>query len=82
MAKHRNPRASVSKRPTPDNRRTAPTEPAPAPAPEMPEVPEDDVLYALVCVLRDELRRADSYVTRPCLKIRVESVILRKLRQF
>jgi hypothetical protein len=29
----------------------------------VPEVPEDDVLYALVCVLRDELRRADSYVT-------------------
>lgn len=63
MNEHRNPRASVSKQPTPDNRRTAPTGPVPAPAPEVPEVPEDDVLYALVCVLRDELRRADSYVT-------------------
>lgn len=63
MGQHRNPRASVSSRSTPDNRRSAPTEPAPAPAPEVPEVPEDDMLYALVCVLRDQLRRADSYVT-------------------
>lgn len=59
MGKHRNPRASVSSRPTPDNRRAAPT----APAPEESEVPADDMLYVLVCVLRDQLRRADSFAT-------------------
>ena len=57
MNKHRNPRASVSKRPTPSNRRR-PELPAPAPAPE----PDDEVDH-LLCVLRDQLRRTDAFVT-------------------
>ncbi len=66
MREHRNPRQRLAKQPTPDNPTTAPTEPepepgAPAPAPEEPEPdPEAD---HLVCVLRDRLRRADSYIT-------------------
>lgn len=51
MAKHRNPRASVSKQPTPDNSTTAPApEPLPPPEPE----PDDEVDH-LICVLRDQL---------------------------
>ena len=64
MRSHRNPQQRLAKQPTPDNRRTAPTEPVPAPAPALaPEEPEDDELDALVCVLRDQLRRADAFVT-------------------
>ena len=56
------PRASVSKRPTPGK-------PTPAPAPEPPpqfepELDElDDEADHLLCVLRDQLRRADAFVT-------------------
>jgi hypothetical protein len=61
MPKHRNPRASVSKRPTPGNPTTAPaSEPLPPPTPE-PEL--DDEVDHLVCVLRDQLRRTDAFVT-------------------
>ena len=60
MRKHRNPRASVSKRPTPGNRR--PRLPAPEPLP-LPEPEPDDEADHLVCVLRDQLRRADAFVT-------------------
>jgi hypothetical protein len=59
MAKHRNPRARLSKRPTPGNPTTAPTpEPLPPPPPE----PDDEVDH-LICVLRDQLRRTDAFVT-------------------
>ena len=54
MPRHRNPRGSVSARPTPDNRRTALP---PAPEPEPDEL--DHLLYAL----RDNLRRADAFIT-------------------
>ena len=57
MGQHRNPRASVSSRPTPGNPTTAP---APEPLPE-PE-PDDEVDH-LICVLRDQLRRTDAFVT-------------------
>ena len=56
MRKHRNPRPKVSKRPSPDNRRTAP------PAPEQPE-PELDEFDHLIPTLRDHLRRADAFIT-------------------
>ena len=52
MATHRTSRARLSKRPTPDNRRTVLPEPAPA-----PEVDH------LIHVLRDNLRRADAFVS-------------------
>jgi hypothetical protein len=58
MGQHRNPRASVSKRPTPGNS----TAPAPEPPP-LPEPEPDDEADHLVCVLRDQLRRADAFVT-------------------
>ena len=58
MRRHRNPRASVSAQPTPDNRRTALPEPAPAPGPE-----PDDELDSLLYALRDDLRRADAFVS-------------------
>ena len=51
MRRHRNPRASVSAQPTPDNRRTA-----------LPE-PEPDELDHLTYTLRDNLRRADAFIT-------------------
>ncbi|HEU5275129.1 MAG TPA: hypothetical protein VFU97_15820 [Xanthobacteraceae bacterium] len=56
MSKHRNPRQRLAKRETPDNRsRLA------LPAP--PEPQPDDESDHLVCVLRDQLRRADAFVT-------------------
>lgn len=61
MAKHRNPRARLSKRPTPGNPTTAPA-PAPEPLPPPPPEPDDEVDH-LICVLRDQLRRADALVT-------------------
>jgi hypothetical protein len=54
MPRHRNPRASVSAQPTPDNRRTA--------LPPAPE-PEPDELDHLMYALRDNLRRADAFIT-------------------
>jgi predicted nucleic acid-binding Zn ribbon protein len=51
MGKHRNPRASVSAQPTPDNRRAA------LPA------PEPDELDHLTYTLRDNLRRADAFIS-------------------
>ena len=51
MARHRNPRARLSKQPTPDNRRTA-----------LPE-PEPDELDGLLYTLRDNLRRADAFIS-------------------
>jgi hypothetical protein len=51
MSKHRTARASVSAQPTPDNRRTA-----------LPE-PEPDELDHLTYTLRDNLRRADAFIT-------------------
>ena len=54
MRRHRNPRASVSAQPTPDNRRTA--------LPPAPE-PEPDELDHLMYALRDNLRRADAFIT-------------------
>jgi hypothetical protein len=53
MRRHRNPRPKVSKRPSPDNRRTAPQ------APE----PEPDEFDHLIHTLRDNLRRADAFIT-------------------
>lgn len=64
MRRHRNPRKRLSKQPSPDNRRAAP--PAPEPAPEPPPLPEprpDDEVDHLLCVLRDQLRRTDAFVT-------------------
>jgi hypothetical protein len=55
MHRHRNPRPKVSKRPSPDNRRTTP----PVPAPE----PESDEFNHLIHTLRDNLRRADAFVS-------------------
>jgi hypothetical protein len=55
MRRHRNPRPKVSKRPSPDNRRTAPS----APEPE----PEPDEFDHLIHTLRDNLRRADAMVS-------------------
>jgi hypothetical protein len=65
MAKHRNPRARLSKRPTPGNPTTTPApESLPPPPPEPEPEPElDDEVDHLVCVLRDQLRRADALVT-------------------
>jgi len=60
MSKHRNPRTSLSKRPTPGNRR--PRLPAPEPL-SLPEPEPDDEADHLLCVLRDQLRRADAFVT-------------------
>ena len=54
MGRHRNPRGSVSARPTPDNRRAA--------LPPAPE-PEPDELDHLMYALRDNLRRADAFIT-------------------
>jgi hypothetical protein len=54
MGQHRNPRARLSRQPTPDNRRAALP---PAPEPEPDEL--DHLLYAL----RDNLRRADAFIT-------------------
>ena len=54
MPRHRNPRGSVSARPTPDNRRAA--------LPPAPE-PEPDELDHLMYALRDNLRRADAFIT-------------------
>jgi hypothetical protein len=54
MGEHRNPRARLSKRPTPDNRRAALPEPEPDP---------DDEASCLLDVLRDNIRRADAFVT-------------------
>jgi hypothetical protein len=51
MKRHRTARASVSAQPTPDNRRTA-----------LPE-PEPDELDHLTYTLRDNLRRADAFIT-------------------
>ena len=54
MHRHRNPRPKVSKRPSLDNRRTA------LPAPELaPDYGLDCLLYTL----RDNLRRADAFVS-------------------
>lgn len=58
MGKHRNPRQRLAKQPTPDNRRAALPEPPPQIEPE-----SDDESDHLVCVLRDQLRRADAFVT-------------------
>ncbi len=55
MHRHRNPRPKISKRPSPDNRRTA------LPAPEL--APEPDGLDCLLYSLRDNLRRADAFVS-------------------
>ena len=54
MGRHHRPPGSVSARPTPDNRRAALP---PAPEPEPDEL--DHLLYAL----RDNLRRADAFIT-------------------
>lgn len=54
MGRHRNPRASVSSRPTPSNRRAALPEPAPELGSEVDQ---------LVDALRDDLRRADAFVS-------------------
>jgi hypothetical protein len=51
MTRHRTARGSVSARSTPDNRRTA-----------LPE-PEPDELDHLTYTLRDNLRRADAFIT-------------------
>jgi hypothetical protein len=51
MRRHRNPRARLPKPPTPSNRRTA-----------LPE-PEPDELDHLTYTLRDNLRRADAFIT-------------------
>jgi hypothetical protein len=51
MSTHRTSRARLSKQPTPDNRRTA-----------LPE-PEPDELDHLTYTLRDNLRRADAFIT-------------------
>jgi hypothetical protein len=53
MGQHRDPRARLSKRLTPDNRRAA----LPPPA------PEPDELDGLMYTLRDNLRRADAMVS-------------------
>lgn len=52
MATHRTSRARLSKRPTPDNRRTA-----------LPEPEPDDGLDQLLCTLRDNIRRADAFIS-------------------
>lgn len=54
MRKHRTARGSVSARPIHDNRRTA--------LPPAPE-PEPDELDHLLYTLRDNLRRADAFIT-------------------
>lgn len=54
MPKHHSPRARLSKRPTPDNRRTA----LPPPEPAL-----DDSLDSLLYTLRDNLRRADAFIS-------------------
>ena len=61
MRKHRNPRRRLPKPPSPDNRRAAPPPPPPPPASE-PE-PEPDELDGLLYALRDNLRRADAFVS-------------------
>lgn len=53
MPKHRNPRARLPKRPTPNNARR----------PELPEPEPDDDVDHLLYVLRDNLRRADAFVS-------------------
>jgi hypothetical protein len=52
MRQHRNPRQRLPKLPSPDNRRAALPEPEPLP----------DVDH-LIHVLRDNLRRADAFIT-------------------
>jgi hypothetical protein len=59
MSNHRNPRPRLSKRATPDNRRPALPPPPPAPALE----PEPDELDGLMYTLRDNLRRADAFIS-------------------
>jgi len=54
MARHRTSRGSVSAHPSPDNRRAA--------LPPAPE-PEPDELDHLMYALRDNLRRADAFIT-------------------
>jgi hypothetical protein len=54
MREHRNPRQRLAKRETKNNRRLA--------LPAAPE-PEPDEVDSLLCVLRDQLRRADAFVT-------------------
>ena len=51
MTRHRTSQGRLSKQPTPDNRRTA-----------LPE-PEPDELDHLTYTLRDNLRRADAFIT-------------------
>jgi hypothetical protein len=52
MTTHRTTRARLSKRPTHDNRRAA-----------LPEPEPDDGLAGLMYALRDDLRRADAFIT-------------------
>ena len=52
MTTHRTTRARLSKRPTHDNRRAA-----------LPEPEPDDGLDGLMYSLRDDLRRADAFIT-------------------
>jgi len=52
MKRHRTARGSVSARPIPDNRRAA-----------LPEPEPDDGLDDLLYTLRDNLRRADAFIT-------------------
>jgi hypothetical protein len=52
MTSHRNPRQKLPKQSSPDNRRAA----LPAPEP-------DDGLDGLLYILRDNLRRADAFIT-------------------
>jgi hypothetical protein len=54
MREHRNPRQRLSKRPSPDNRRPALPEPPPEP---------DDEVNCLLDVLRDNIRRADAFIS-------------------